>query len=211
MTYIYLGIWYIEKIIQWHYQQEWTTAEIVEELKKPKYKLELSMVYRWRAAHGVFNPGMWDFPQYFDRDIQDISQEIQREMTENVKKQKSTMVKQMKESALKVHNTSKVVYQAQSGQKRRYRMTTAEAARLKGQKGDNAPGLGSHVDSSKGYPSDRTSPVPYPGSSWDEPYPTHTSFSQGKGGKGKSRKGKGKGSSKGGGKGGNYARNTWSW
>ena len=154
---------------------------------------------------------MWDFPQDFDRDIQDMSQEIQKEMTENVKKRKSTKVKQMKETALKIHNTSKVVYQAQSGKKRRSLMTAAEAERLRRQKGDKAPGLGSHVDSSQGYLSDRTSPVPYLGSRWEEPYPTHTNFSQGKGGKGKSRKGKGKGSSKGRGKGETYARDTWSW
>ena len=154
---------------------------------------------------------MWDLPQDFDRDIPDMSQEIQREITENVKKQKSNLVKVMKEPALKAHNTSKVVYQAQSGQKRRSLMTAAEAERLKRQKGDKTPGLGSHVDSSQGYPSDRTSPAPYPGSSWEEPYPTHTNFSQGKGGKGKSGKGKGKGSSKGRGRGKPYARNTWGW
>ena len=187
----------MEKILQWHYQQEWSTEDIVHELKKPKYKLELSPIYRWRAAQGVFNPGTWDFPQDFDRDIQDMSQEIQREMTENVKKQRSTKVKQMKETALKIHNTSKVVYQAQSGKKRRSLMTAAEAERLKRHKGDKTPGLESHVDSGQGYPSDRTSPVPYPGSSWEEPYPTHTNLSQGKGGKGKFGKGKGKRSSKG--------------
>ena len=107
----------MEKILQWHYQQEWSTEKIVEELKKPKYKLELSLIYRWRAAQGVINPGMWDFPQNFDRDIQDMSQEIQKETTENVKKQTSTKVKQMKENALRVHNTSKVVFQAQSEKK----------------------------------------------------------------------------------------------
>ena len=209
MTYIYLDIWYMEKVLQWHYQQEWSTEEIVEELKKPKYKLELSLIYRWRAAQGVINPGMWDFPQDFDREIQDMSQEIQKEMTENVKKKSSAKVKQMKENALKIQNTSKVVYQSLSGKKRRTLMTGTEAELFKRQCGDKTPGLGSHVDSSKGYPSDRTSPVPY--QSWEEQHPTHTNLSQGKGGKGKSGKGKGKRSSKGKSKGTSYARDSWSW
>ena len=96
-----------------------------------------------------------------------MSQGIQREMTENVKKQKSNLVKVMKEPALKAHRTSKVVYQAQSGQKRRSLQTTAELEKFKRQKGDTIPGPGSRVDSRKGYPSDRTSPVPYQGD-WEE-------------------------------------------
>ena len=93
----------MEKILQWHYQQGWTTGEIEEELKKPKYKLELALIHRWRASQGVYNPKMWDFPQDFDKDIQDMSSEIQKEMTENVKKQKNTLVKSMKESALNLN------------------------------------------------------------------------------------------------------------
>ena len=77
MTYIYLDIWYMEKILQWHYQQGWSTEEIEEELRKPKYKLELSLIYRWRTYQWVINPGMWDFPQEFDRDIKELSSDIQ--------------------------------------------------------------------------------------------------------------------------------------
>jgi len=210
MTYIYLDVWYMEKILQWHYQQEWSTEEIVEELKKPKYKLELSLIYRWRAAQGVINPGMWDFPQDLDREIQDISQEIQREMTENVKKKANARIKEMRENALKVQDTSKVVYQSTTGKKRLSLMTGSEVELFKRQKGDKTPGLGTHVDSSRGYPSDRTtSPVPY--TSWETTNPTHAVLSQGKGGKGKSGKGKGKRSSKGKSKGKTYARDSWSW
>ena len=80
---------------------------------------------------------MWDFPQDFDRDIQDMSQEIQREMTENVKKQTSTKVKQMKENALRIHNSGKMVYQAQIGEKRRSLMPGTEDVLFKRHQGDN--------------------------------------------------------------------------
>ena len=107
-------------------------------------------------------------------------------MTDIVKKKSSAKVKQMEENALKIQNTSKVVYQSLTGKKRRTLMTGTEAELFKRQCGDKPPGLGTHVDSGKGYPSDRTSPVPY--QSWKEQHPTHSNLSQGKGGKGKSGK-----------------------
>jgi hypothetical protein len=202
MTYIYLDIWYMEKILQWHYQQGWSTEEIEEELRKPKYKLELSLIYRWRALQGIINPQMWDFPQEFDKDIKELSSDIQLEMTANVKKQKNTLVKSIKDAALTYHTTSdKVVFQSEGGKKRLSLQTSAEAHSFKRQKGDKTPGLGSHVDSSKGYPPDRTtiSPAPYQGQ-WNEKFPEHQTLSytpEGKDGKGKSgkkgSKGKGKG------------------
>ena len=230
MTYIYLDIWYMEKILQWHYQQGWSTEDIETDLKKPKYKLELALIHRWRASQGIYNPKMWDFPQDFDKDIQDMSNEIQKEMTENVKKKQGTMVKAMRESALEAHATNKVVFQAQSGQKRLSMMTSAEQERYKRPRSDKSPGLGTHVDSNKGYASDRTSAAldrvsalkyppmaaaPFQGG-WHEKYPEHEDLSatpEGKGGKGKTgKKGKGKGKSKGKstGKGKQaYSRDSW--
>ena len=227
MTYIYLDIWYLEKILQWHYQQGWSTEEIEEELKKPKYKLELSLIYRWRAMQGIINPQMWDFPQEFDKDIKEMSSDIQLEMTENVKTQKNTLAKSMKDAALTYHNTSdKVVFQSESGQKRLSLRTSEDQERLtfkRRKSGEKTPGLQSHVDSGKGYPTDRTtsaSPAPYQGG-WHERYPEHQNLSnspEGKGGKGKSGKrgpgGKGKGKSKGRGYGKGkqtYSRDSWNW
>jgi len=206
MTYIYLDVWFCEKILQWHYQQGWSTEEIVQELKKKKYKMELSLIYRWRALQGIVNPNMWDFPQAFDRDIKEMVSSVQLEMTENVKKQKNAMIKSMKEAATQFHNSSdKPVFQALGGERRLSLQTSVAAQTFKRQRlNPPTPGLASHVESGKGYPSDRTTitPVPYQGR-WNEKFPEHANLTQtqeGKGGKGKSGKkdpkGKGKGKGK---------------
>jgi hypothetical protein len=165
MTYIYLDIWYNEKILQWHYQQGWSTEDIVLELKKDKYKMELSLIYRWRALQGIINPNIWDFPQDFDKDIKEMTANIQLEVTDNVKKHKNTLIKAMKDAAFLYHSSSdKPVFQDESGKRRLSLQTFAAAQAFKRVKGNPpTPGLGTHVDSSKGYPTDRTkvSPTPY--------------------------------------------------
>ena len=129
-----------------------------------------------------------------------MSADIQLELTENVKKQKNTLIKTMKAAAAVYHSSSdKPVFQDEGGKKRLSLQTSAEAQNFKRAKGDkpHTPGLQSHVDSSKGYPSLRTtvSPTPYQGN-WNEQYPEHLNLGKGKSGK-KGSKGKGKGKSKG--------------
>ena len=107
----------------------------------------------------------------------------------------------MKEAATAYHMSSdKPVYQAENGQQRLSLQTSAAAQTFKRKRTiPPTPGLVSHVESSKGYPSNRTtaSPTPYQGR-WNEQLPEHESFThtqQGKGGK-KGSKGKGKGKGK---------------
>ena len=147
---------------------------------------------------------MWDFPQDFDKDIKEMVSSVQLEMTENVKKQKNAMIKSMKEAATQFHNSSdKPVFQALGGERRLSLQTSVAAQTFKRARlNPPTPGLASHVDSGKGYASDRTTvtPVPFQGrvGRWNEKFPEHenlTSTQQGKGGK-KGSKGKGKGKGK---------------
>ena len=193
MMFIYLDIYYQERIIQWHYNQKWTTEEIITELKRPKYMGELSLIYRWRVAQGLTNPTMWDFPTEFDKEMSKMSHAIQAELTENVKKQKNADLIKMRLEALQMHGT---VLQNSTGEKRLSLQTSGhmlKKARI---------GFASHVESGEGYHKYRPSPVHYEDykPEWKEKEPDHAVLSP-KGGKGKSDKAGGKGKSKGKGKG----------
>ena len=166
----------------------------------------IDLILRTESAENWFNPGMWDFPQEFDKDIKEMVSSVQLEMTENVKKQKNAMIKSMKEAATQYHRSSdKPVFQALGGERRLSLQTSLAAQTFKRQRlNPPIPGLASHVDSGKGYAPDRTqvTPVPYQGG-WNEKFPEHANLTQtqeGKGGKGKSGKkdpkGKGKGKGK---------------
>ena len=58
--------------------------------------MELSLIFRWRASQGITNPSMWDCPQDFDRELSEITAEVQRGLTENVTKQRKVLLKSLK-------------------------------------------------------------------------------------------------------------------
>ena len=146
MVYIYLDVWYGERIVQWHYQDGYTIEQIVTELKKQKYLPELASIYRWRAAQGISNPNGWDHPQTLDDVLTPLSQQVQHALTENVRRERALKLLALKKSAMDLHETK---FSSFTGGNKRESLQAGKPDAKRRASGQ--AGVPSHIESGQGY------------------------------------------------------------